>query len=149
MADKKLNAVSTASNGAYIYAEDASGNQIKISKADLATVVAGLLPLASLTANGLVKKECAQLVNGRKGWAGSGNIELATVVSTYFCAMVVISRFNEKATVYIVSVGDPSVGLKTTEIANGGRTCTFTVSDGKLYVDNVIDCSVRVVVFNE
>lgn len=43
MADKKLNAVSTASDGAYIYAEDASGNQIKISKADLASVVAGLL----------------------------------------------------------------------------------------------------------
>ena len=43
MADKKLNAVSTASDGAYVYAEDASGNQIKISKADLATVVAELL----------------------------------------------------------------------------------------------------------
>lgn len=40
MADKRLNDVSTASNGAYVYAEDASGNQIKISKADLATVVA-------------------------------------------------------------------------------------------------------------
>lgn len=43
MADKKLNAVSTAKDGAYIYAEDASGNQIKISKADLATVVAGMI----------------------------------------------------------------------------------------------------------
>lgn len=43
MADKRLNDVSTASDGAYVYAEDASGNQIKISKADLATVVAGLL----------------------------------------------------------------------------------------------------------
>ena len=45
MADKKLNAVSTASDGAYIYAEDSGGNQIKISKADLASVVAGLLPI--------------------------------------------------------------------------------------------------------
>ena len=52
MADKKLNAVSTASDGAYIYAEDASGNQIKISKADLALVVAGLLPAATLSSNG-------------------------------------------------------------------------------------------------
>lgn len=47
MADKKLNAVSTASDGAYIYAEDASGNQIKISKADLASVVAGVMPSKS------------------------------------------------------------------------------------------------------
>ena len=43
MADKKLNAVSTAKDGAYIYAEDSSGNQIKISKADLASVVAGII----------------------------------------------------------------------------------------------------------
>lgn len=41
MADKKLNEVTAASDGAYVYAEDASGNQIKISKADLASVVAG------------------------------------------------------------------------------------------------------------
>lgn len=49
MADKRLNDLSTATDGAYIYAEDASGNQIKIAKADLATVVAGLLggPLAT------------------------------------------------------------------------------------------------------
>lgn len=40
MADKKLNELTTASDGAYVYAEDASGNQIKISKADLASVVA-------------------------------------------------------------------------------------------------------------
>lgn len=43
MADKRLNDLSTATDGAYIYAEDASGNQIKIAKADLATVVAGLM----------------------------------------------------------------------------------------------------------
>lgn len=48
MADKKLNAVSTASDGAYIYAEDASGNQIKISKADLATVVAEIIGFNNL-----------------------------------------------------------------------------------------------------
>lgn len=43
MADKRLNDLSIAPDGAYIYAEDASGNQIKIAKADLATVVAGIL----------------------------------------------------------------------------------------------------------
>lgn len=54
MADKKLNEVSTATDGAYVYAEDASGNQIKISKADLATVVAGLIGLSSGTKKGLL-----------------------------------------------------------------------------------------------
>lgn len=53
MADKKLNAVSTASDGAYVYAEDASGNQIKISKADLASVVAGLSPINAAVQDGV------------------------------------------------------------------------------------------------
>ena len=42
MSDKKMNDFATATDGAYIYAESASGEQIKISKADLASVVAGL-----------------------------------------------------------------------------------------------------------
>lgn len=43
MSDKKMNDFPTAADGAFVYAEDANGNQIKISKADLASVVAGLL----------------------------------------------------------------------------------------------------------
>lgn len=54
MADKTLNAVPTASNGAFIYAEDANGNQIKISKADLASVVAELIGEVSLRNSGLM-----------------------------------------------------------------------------------------------
>ena len=42
MADKKMNELGTASDAAYIYAETSSGEQIRISKADLASVVAGL-----------------------------------------------------------------------------------------------------------
>jgi len=40
MADKKLNELATASDGAYIYAETSDGAQVRISKADLASVVA-------------------------------------------------------------------------------------------------------------
>lgn len=43
MSDVRLNDKSVASDAAYIYAETASGEQVRISKADLATVVAGLL----------------------------------------------------------------------------------------------------------
>ena len=42
MSDVRLNDKSVASDAAYIYAETASGEQVRISKADLATVVAGL-----------------------------------------------------------------------------------------------------------
>lgn len=51
MADKKMNEFATASDGAYIYAESASGEQIKISKADLASVVAELLSLSMTVAD--------------------------------------------------------------------------------------------------
>lgn len=43
MSDKKMNDFPAAADGAFVYAEDANGNQIKISKADLASVVAELL----------------------------------------------------------------------------------------------------------
>lgn len=43
MSDVRLNDKSVASDAAYIYAETASGEQVRISKADLATVVAGII----------------------------------------------------------------------------------------------------------
>ena len=42
MADKKLNSVSPVTDAAYVYAETSNGDTVKISKADLASVVAGL-----------------------------------------------------------------------------------------------------------
>ena len=42
MSDVRLNDKSVASDAAYIYAETASGEQVRISKADLAAVVAEL-----------------------------------------------------------------------------------------------------------
>lgn len=40
MADKKLNSVSPVTDAAYVYAETSNGDTVKISKADLASVVA-------------------------------------------------------------------------------------------------------------
>ena len=41
--DMRLNDKPIAKDGAYIYAEAADGSQVKISKADLAAVVAGIM----------------------------------------------------------------------------------------------------------
>lgn len=43
MADKKLNSVSPVTDAAYVYAETSNGDTVKISKADLASVVAGIM----------------------------------------------------------------------------------------------------------
>ena len=43
MSDKKLNSVSSVTDAAYVYAETSNGETVKISKADLASVVAGTM----------------------------------------------------------------------------------------------------------
>ena len=49
MADKKLNSVSSVTDAAYVYAETSNGETVKISKADLASVVAGLIGYSKAT----------------------------------------------------------------------------------------------------
>ena len=56
MADRKLNEISSATDFANAYTEDESGNQVKISKADMASVLAaingyGLKVIAELTSS--------------------------------------------------------------------------------------------------
>lgn len=47
--DKKLNSVSPVTDAAYVYAETSNGETVKISKADLASVVAGLIGYSKAT----------------------------------------------------------------------------------------------------
>lgn len=56
MADKKLSSVSAVSDMNYVYAETSSGETVKISKADLASVVAGIMPNSSLSKSGLMSQ---------------------------------------------------------------------------------------------
>ena len=49
MADKKLSSVDVVNDMAFIYAETSDGKTVKISKADLASVAAGLLPTAGIS----------------------------------------------------------------------------------------------------
>lgn len=66
MSDVRLNDKSVASDAAYIYAETASGEQVRISKADLATVVAGMMfKFASPLPVSNVGNGCVGLVVGR------------------------------------------------------------------------------------
>lgn len=53
MADKKLSSVSAVNDMNYVYAETSSGETVKISKADLASVVAGVIGVAGSGNDGL------------------------------------------------------------------------------------------------
>lgn len=54
MSDKREDQLTTVSDMAYVRAIDSNGNSIRISKADLASVVAGLIGTATPDKNGLM-----------------------------------------------------------------------------------------------
>ena len=106
MADKKLNSVSPVTDAAYVYAETSNGDTVKISKAALASVVAGLLPVVGRYNNGLVPSENFGIVSGFNSWVGNNNNQpIADVISNYFTVLVCVSQYNTPAKVFIVSVG--------------------------------------------
>lgn len=92
MADKKLNAVSTESDGAYIYAEDASGNQIKISKADLASVVAGILGIVKSYIYTQIPYQSSVEMN--IGGVGILLVQVATYSNVYHLATISGNAIN-------------------------------------------------------
>lgn len=72
MADKKLSSVSAVSDMNYVYAETSSGETVKISKADLASVVAGLIGF-----------NLSQLFIPRTGLSTNSNLDNVTTVGMY------------------------------------------------------------------
>ena len=77
MADQFENQLPQKSDAKWVRALDASGNPILISKEDLASVVGGLLPLASDDKNGPISaSEYRKLANISLSWgvAGSGKL---------------------------------------------------------------------------
>lgn len=105
MADKKLNAVSTATDGAYIYAEDASGNQIKISKADLASVVAGMVINKTITVNAHSEYEFDFI---------GGVISVSTAALMMVSAIVNFPMYDTAAAAVSNIAGDAFVGGNVT-----------------------------------
>ena len=120
--DKELNAVSTAKDGAYIYAEDANGNQIKISKADLASVVAGIL--------GIVKSYIYTQISYQSsvemdiGGVGILLVQVATYSNVYHLATISGNAVN------IISGND----VLTTN--SGDANIYLSASNEKLMITN-------------
>lgn len=57
MADRKENELTKANNFEYVRALDANGNSIQISKADLVSVLEGLLPVVTTSNKGLMSAD--------------------------------------------------------------------------------------------
>lgn len=149
MADKKLSSVNAVSDMNYVYAETASGETVKISKADLASVVAGQIGIVDSTRNGLVNKETAYILNGFNGWVGNSDQIIASIKSSYFCALVAVSQYNNPVSLHAVSVGSEGYGIRTYRLTGDDRNVGFHVSDGKLYITDAIDCNVCIKILCE
>lgn len=126
MADKKLNAVSTASDGAYVYAEDANGNQIKISKADLASVVAGLIGLTGIK----IKK----YVNSN---SGAGSLDLFSGVTTgiIFIVMNQSSTAGHKNNIVFVQDADNLI-VNDFNVGTDHHYQVLSISNGRVSISN-------------
>ena len=85
MADKKLSSVSAVSDMNFVYAETASGETVKISKSDLASVVAGLLPTAYKSKLQYVPAGGSIVINGVGGIMKIRNIYNSSGWDVWFC----------------------------------------------------------------
>lgn len=131
MADKKLNDLTTASDGAYVYAEDASGNQIKISKADLASVVAGVIGLVGESKSGLLPagvlfKKTFGLI------AASGSVDVNFTGGLF---MFRCTYHHGKFSLYYVD-GGSIIDVAKTYDYNNGDAFTFSHANNVLTITN-------------
>ena len=121
MADKKLSSVSAVSDMNFVYAETSSGETVKISKADLASVVAGLSPRDGISYRHLsstvsssspysfdVKKNKACLINLNYVYNDTNSVYLCTKgVIVKLCGNLP-SAINVTISGYIVTITSSS-----------------------------------------
>ena len=149
MADKKLNEVTKVTDMAYVPVIMSDGSIGQIAKADLASVVAGLLPIVSVNNKGLVPKENYGIVSGFNSWVGNDtNHRIASIQTNYFVAIICVSQYNTEAKVFIVSVGKDKIP-KATTISGSSSGITFSVSDGGLCISGAYDKNVVVILIKD
>ena len=133
MADKKMNDFATATDGAYIYAESASGEQIKISKADLASVVAGLLGKRMPIINRRIDVSETLTINNTNGW---GSILHIIDITGGNSSILIFDADEADKYMLIQTSGNERIGtrwnlqvtaqsLTMTNISNTGRYVTI------------------------
>lgn len=119
MADKKLSSVSAVSDMNYVYAETSSGETVKISKTDLASVVAGLVNL--LRSKGFSNSTDLNdnIFSSTGFWTVTGNASHSPVSSGLLLLVTLNGREDSTSTLTIVqlaitlSTGIPSLYIRT------------------------------------
>ena len=77
MADKKLNEVPVVSDIVTIFGKRSNGEIVQIDKSNLATLLGGLLPIASENNNGLMSAYYSQSITRMNGYSEGTSMSLA------------------------------------------------------------------------
>ena len=105
--------------------------------------------IADNTKNGLVDKKYAFIVNGFNEWIGEETTAIASIRTSYFCALIAVSKYNAPVFLYAVSVGQDGYGLNVFELTGHDGALGFSVSNGQLYISGAFDRNVRVMILAE
>lgn len=120
MADKKLSSVSEVSDVNYVYAETSSGETVKISKADLATVVAGFLNYPPVVENSIA--------------VSIGTPITIEGLGIYRCYLLtVVYEYTRESSVFILG----TKGIISTIKDELGDRLTTSYNDGVITFENI------------
>lgn len=151
MADKREDQLTTASDMAYVRALDSNGNSIRISKADLASVVAELIGTATLSKNGLMPKNL--LPTKFIDLHNVDSLKIGQLNNRGQCLLIASSHpYTNRVSVYLVltSYIDPSFVFSKITLKEGDYFELYYDDDKYIYAKTVnnVPIDILVVPFN-
>lgn len=140
MGDVKESALSTANDFAYVRALDSNGNSIRISKADLTSVLEGLLPVANINNRGLMDKgTISSILVKVAGVQQQLTIIKATESSPYYGAIVAVYKggIND---LYAITTSSNTVYIKKLSANDNANSYDFYLNSSR---DLIVKGSVK------
>ena len=133
-------------------AVNAAGNAIGLmTKEQVASVLAELMPVASNNVKGLVAGSSSNFANPKRIYGSTDEVLIGTsLVKGGYCSLLIDIEFynGSNNTLYHVDAGKSEGDLTANKIC-GVLSCTFRKdSAGKVYVNGVRDCMIAVVVLS-
>jgi|GEM_PF-4434065 len=135
-------------------AVNAKGNAVGVmTKEQVASVLAELMPVASNNVKGLVAGSSSNFANPKRIYGSTDEVLIGTsLVKGGYCSLLIDIEFynGSNNTLYHVDAGKSEGNLTANKICGVLSNCTFRKdSSGKVYVNGVRDCMIAVVVLSD
>ena len=133
---------------------NAAGNAVGVmTKEQVASVLAELMPVASNNVKGLVAGSSSNFANPKRIYGSTDEVLIGTsLVKGGYCSLLIDIEFynGSNNTLYHVDAGKSEGNLTANKICGVLSNCTFRKdSSGKVYVNGVRDCMIAVVVLSD